>query len=149
MNVKTGKNGGDSYLDSFAPECRAGGCQDDKLCPSRTCRRGAALRQAKASAPNPPMPEKKWIVVQVKSALGPAFRGAGLTRLRLDGKLARECVPHLTLAIAKFEATPQLYPAIESVPTWGTEGRKPLDQLKVILDAMKKNPDDGVKWGDR
>ena len=103
----------------------------------------------KGNAPNPPLPEKKWIVVQVKSALGPALRGAGLTRLRLDGKLASECILHLKLAIAKIEATPQLYSAIESVATWGSEGRKPLDQLKAILDAMQKHPSDGVKWGDR
>jgi len=103
----------------------------------------------KGNAPNAPLPEKKWIVVQVKSALGPAFRGAGLTRLRLDGKLAKECVPHLKLAIAKMEATPQLYPAIESVKTWGADGRKPLDQLKAVLAAMEKHPNDGVKWGDR
>ena len=57
--------------------------------------------------------------------------------MRLDGKLASECILHLKLAIAKIEATPQLYPAIESVATWGSEGRKPLDQLKAILDKAK------------
>lgn len=92
---------------------------------------------------------RKWVVVQVKSALGPAFRSVGLTSRALSGKTAAEAIPVLRRGIAKLEAQPYLYPALDAVKEWGPNKDKPIDGLKRILASLEKHPNDGLRWGDQ
>lgn len=92
---------------------------------------------------------RKWVVVQVKSALGPAFRSVGLTKRKLDGKTAKEAATVLRRGIEKLEAQPYLYPALDAVKTWGPNNDKPLDGLKRILASLEQHPSDGLRWGDQ
>jgi len=92
--------------------------------------------------------ERRWVVVQVKSALGPVFRSVGLTRQKLDGKTAAEAIQVLRRGVEKLEAQPYLYPALEAVKEWGPNKDKPIDGLKRILASLEKHPNDGVKWSD-
>lgn len=94
-------------------------------------------------------PADQWVVVQVKSALGPAFRSVGLTRQKLDGKTAKEAAPVLRRGIEKLEAQPYLYPALDAVKAWGPNNDKPLDGLKRILASLEQHPGDFLRWGEQ
>lgn len=94
-------------------------------------------------------PADQWVVVQVKSALGPAFRSVGLTKQKLDGKTAKDAATVLRRGIEKLEAQPYLYPALDAVKEWGPNKDKPLDGLRRILASLEKHPSDGLRWGDQ
>lgn len=93
-------------------------------------------------------PADQWVVVQVKSALGPAFRSVGLTSRALNDKRAAVAIPVLRRGILKLEAQPYLYPALEAVKTWGPNGDKPLEGLKRILTNLEQNPGIQLSWSD-
>lgn len=93
--------------------------------------------------------ETKWIVVQVKSALGPAFRSVGLTARALDGSRAPQAIQVLRRGILKLEAQPYLYPALDAVKEWGPHKDKPLDGLKRILASLEQHPGDQLRWGEQ
>lgn len=93
-------------------------------------------------------PADKWVVVHVKSALGPAFRSVGLTVRALDGRRADVAIPVLRRGIEKLSAQPYLYPALEAVKTWGTHGDAPLDGLKRILTNLEQNPGIQLRWSE-